>query len=124
MERPPLWLAVLRATTLRCPRCGSGRLFRRWLIMVADCPRCGLHFEREPGYWLGSMTVNLAVTLALFFAVLIGGMALSGPDVPWQTLWLGSIAVTALAPVLVHPWSRTLWVAVERHVRSMSDGVY
>ena len=31
------------------PRCGSRQLFRRWFSMVPDCPRCGLHFEREAG---------------------------------------------------------------------------
>ena len=36
-------------TTRRCPRCGSGHLFRRYFTMVDDCPRCGLHFEREQG---------------------------------------------------------------------------
>lgn len=92
--------------------------------METDCPRCGLHFEREPGYWLGSMTFNLGITLGIFFVVLIGGMALFWPDPPWTALWIATIVITALAPIVIHPWSRTLWVAVERHVRWMSDGEY
>ena len=35
--------------TQRCARCGSGHLFRHYFTMVDDCPRCGLHFEREHG---------------------------------------------------------------------------
>jgi uncharacterized protein (DUF983 family) len=124
MDAPPLWKAIGRAIALRCPRCGSGGLFRRWLVMVPECPGCRLHFEREPGYWLVSMTFNLAITLGLFFVVLIGGMVVSWPDVPWMGLWIGTVLVTALTPIVVHPWSRTLWVAVERHVRALSDGRY
>jgi hypothetical protein len=92
--------------------------------MVEECPRCGLHFEREQGYWLGSMTFNLGITLGLFFAALIGGMVFFWPDVPWVPLWIATIAIAAMVPVVIHPWSRTLWMAVERHVRAMSDGEY
>lgn len=92
--------------------------------MADDCPRCGLHFEREEGYWLGSMTINIGVTMALFMGVLIVGMAVFWPDVPWNALWVGTIVLMALTPILLHPFTRTLWVAVERHVRAMSDGAY
>ena len=48
--------------TLRCARCGSGHLFRRYFSMVPDCPRCGLHFEREQGYWTGALAFNMIAT--------------------------------------------------------------
>lgn len=92
--------------------------------MADACPRCGLRFEREEGYWLGAMTFNLGITLAIFFATLIGGMVAFWPDPPWLAIWVATIAVTAVAPIVLHPWSRTLWVALERHVRAMSDGAY
>jgi len=28
-----------------CPRCGEGRMFRRWLKVVDRCPNCGLDYE-------------------------------------------------------------------------------
>lgn len=92
--------------------------------MVPDCPRCGLHFEREEGYWLGSMTINIGVTMALFMVVLVGGMAVFWPDVPWNALWAATIGLMVLTPIVIHPFTRTAWVAVERHVRAMSDGAY
>ncbi len=26
--------------------------------MTGECPRCGLKFEREEGYWLGAIIIN------------------------------------------------------------------
>ena len=38
---------VVRALRLRCPACGRGRLYARWLHMYETCPVCGLKFERD-----------------------------------------------------------------------------
>lgn len=119
--RPSAWRAAWRGITRRCPRCGSGRLFRHWVTMVDDCPRCGLHFERSDGYWLGAVTINLAVTMGLFLITFVGGLILTWPDVPWNGLLVAVIAVTVVTPVFVHPIARTTWVALERQFRSRSE---
>lgn len=31
----------------RCPRCGAGRIFARWLKPVAACPQCGLDISGQ-----------------------------------------------------------------------------
>jgi len=51
-----------------CPRCREGRIYRRtfwraWLDMHTRCPLCGLLFEREQGYFLGSMYVSYALSV-------------------------------------------------------------
>jgi len=92
--------------------------------MVPDCPRCGLHFEREPGYWLGSMSINIAIAMVVFFGTFIGTMVVTWPDVPWDALWVITVAAMVITPIVVHPLSRTMWVAVERHIRALSDGEY
>jgi hypothetical protein len=86
--------------------------------MVEDCPSCGLHFERVEGYWLGSIALNLTVTLGLFLVVFVGLLVATWPDVPWNGVLVAVVAFTAAFPILFHPVSRTLWVAVERHVHT------
>ena len=81
--------------------------------MVEQCPTCGRRFEREEGYWLGAMIVNIAVTEALFVVVFVGGMLVTWPDVPWTPLLIASIAVNAIVPVLFYPRSKTVWVALD-----------
>jgi len=40
---------------LRCPVCREGSVFSGPYAMNATCPRCGIRFERENGYFLGAM---------------------------------------------------------------------
>lgn len=36
------WEALARGVRFRCPRCGGGSLFRKWLKPREACPTCGL----------------------------------------------------------------------------------
>ena len=45
---PTLGLAVARGVRERCPRCGEGRLFRRYLKVADRCVSCDLEFGRYP----------------------------------------------------------------------------
>lgn len=85
--------------------------------MERSCPACHLVYERMPGYWLGAMMFNFAFTAGAFLIVLVAGMALTWPDVPWSTLtWVG-LAIGAVVPILAFPWSRTIFAALELRVR-------
>lgn len=50
------WRAMWRGFSLRCPKCGEGRLFRSFLKVADRCPACGeeLHHHRAddaPAYF-------------------------------------------------------------------------
>jgi uncharacterized protein (DUF983 family) len=100
--------------TRRCARCGSGHLFRRYFTIVDDCPRCGLHFEREQGYWAGALAINIGVTGAVFVAVFVIGLVLTVPDVPVGLLLAILVPLMVVTPIVGYPFSKTLWVAVDR----------
>lgn len=89
--------------------------------MVDECPRCSLEFERTEGYWLGSMVINLAATMGAFLVVFLGTIAITWPDVPWTGLTIAVVLVSALTPIVFHPFARLLWVALERQVRSRTE---
>lgn len=109
-----------RALQLRCPRCGGRRLFRSYFSVRPACPDCGFETERGDGYWLGSMTLNLVVAELLFYGGLVAAVFLTWPAVPWQAVWIGSVAGTILAPVLFYPFSKTLWFALDLAVQGVS----
>ncbi len=111
-----LWRGVRR----RCPLCGSGRLFRRWLVMVEDCPRCDLHFERIEGHWIGAVAMNTVLALLVLLGVIVGGFAATYPDPPPSSLMVASIVVAALMPLAFHPVSRTLWTALDLAMRPVT----
>lgn len=103
-----------RGFTRRCARCGSRHLFRHWFSMVADCPRCGLHFEREAGYWTGAMAINVVLVGGVFTVLFVLAIALTIPDVPVVPLLAFFVPFMALGPLVAYPFSKTLWVAIDR----------
>jgi len=112
--QPSRGVTLWRGLTRRCPRCGGGNLFKRWFRMVSDCPRCALHFEREPGYWVGAVAINTMVIGMLFTIVTVTVSAATIPDIPWVTLLMAEIPLMAIGPAAFYPYSKTLWVAVDR----------
>jgi uncharacterized protein (DUF983 family) len=105
--------ALWRGARRRCPRCGHGDLFLGFFALAPRCPGCGLRFEREEGYWVGAMIVSIAVTELVFGVVLVGGILLWWPDVPWGPLTVAGVAVNAVIPVVFYPWSKTIWMALD-----------
>ena len=103
-----------RGATKRCARCGSGHLFRSWFTIVERCPGCGLRFEREEGYWAGALAINIGVTAAVFTAVFIVAIALTAPDIPVVELLAILVPLMIIVPIAYYPYSKTVWVAVDR----------
>ena len=104
-----LWWGMTR----RCPRCGQGHLFRRYFTLVPDCPRCGLHFEREQGYFAGALAVNLIVTGGLFAVVFVALVAATVPHVPVLPLLAVLVPIVVVVPIVYYPFSKTVWMAID-----------
>lgn len=110
---PPWPKLLLRGLVRRCPRCGGGKLFRNWLTMRPSCPRCGLRFEREEGFFLGAYVVNFGVMLIAMAAFIAVGIALTLPDPDPVKLAAGGIVVAIVVPIFFYPMSRTFWSAID-----------
>ena len=113
---------VLRACWRRCPNCGSGGLFKRWLVMARRCPGCHLKLDRgENDYFLGAYVVNfvtaeLTIVLSGFLVVLA-----TWPDVPWDALKWGLMAFMVPLPIVFYPFAKTLWLAIDLTFRPMTS---
>jgi uncharacterized protein (DUF983 family) len=112
-----LWWGV----TKRCPRCGSGHLFRGWFTIIDDCPRCGLHFEREPGYWTGALAINVGAVATVFVLFFVVALAITIPEVPVAPLLAILIPLMIIVPIAYYPFSKTVWMAVDRAVLQHLD---
>jgi uncharacterized protein (DUF983 family) len=106
-------LLLSRALRLRCPACGAGGLFASWFSMRPVCLGCGLVLEREQGYFLGAVMFNLVAAELLFAGGLVAVLLVSWPNPPWDALWIGSMVGMVAAPLLLYPFSKTLWLAFD-----------
>ena len=118
-QPPSGGLAIRRGAIKRCPACGQGKLFRRWFVMVERCPRCGLHFERIEGHWVGAVGINTVVSFAIMLVVLVISMILTFPDFPVVELIAINVAVAALVPAWFYPFSKTLWTGIDLAMRPL-----
>jgi len=103
-----------RAITRRCPYCGSPGIYDGYFALREQCPRCGVRFEREEGYFLGAYALNLIV--AEFVGLGLAIILIFKTDLrDLQLIWQELIAVTlAIAfPVAFFPYSRTVWIAMD-----------
>ena len=113
---PPRKRVILKHGLLRrCPRCGEGRLFERWLKLRDGCPACGLRYLINQGDpWAFLLVVDrfflLALIVIIYFKL-------------WPRSLSGVVAIFAVviaAFVLTMPqryglcvaldyWTRTRW---------------
>ena len=82
--------------------------------MVEDCPSCGLHFERESGYFAGALAINIIAVGGLFAIVFVALLVATVPDVPVAELLIVLVPIAGFGPIVFYPFSKTLWVAVDR----------
>jgi uncharacterized protein (DUF983 family) len=102
-----------RGLTKRCARCGGGRLFRRWFTMVDRCPRCGLDFNREPGWVLGAMTINTVFLFIAIFVTMFTGFVLTYPDIAVGPISIATVLVGGAVALIGYPFSKTVWIAID-----------
>ena len=84
----PIFASMLRGALLKCPACGVGAMFRRYLKVAESCPHCGeeLHHHRAddaPAYFTIVIVGHIVVSL-----VLAVEMAYRPPIWLHMTLWL------------------------------------
>lgn len=113
-DRPvPASRAIVRGLLRRCPRCGTGRLFARFLKIRERCPRCRFRLEREEGGFLGAMTINFAVSTTLWIILLVGWLIVDLPDLHAMQLTIASLALMTVAPLVLWGHSKTVWAAID-----------
>ena len=108
------WRMAGRALRRRCPLCGQGKMFTRWVKMRDNCAHCGYRFDRnEPDYFIGAYTINLIVAELIVVGVMVIVMLATWPAVPWTAMTWGIGLLLLPAPVLLYPYSKSLWLALD-----------
>jgi len=59
------------------------------------------------------MMFNIVLAEGVLVALLIGTLAMTWPRVPWSLLQYGAPAAMVIAPILLYPFSRFIWLAFD-----------
>ena len=129
------FLMLARALRFRCPNCGRGKVLapfsiRHWAAVRDRCESCALRFDRGDGdyFFSGARFSNLLIAELLFAVGFTWIFLATYPDVPWDALTYGGAAAMVLAPILLFPFSKVLWLALDIMIRPVTpdelvDGV-
>jgi len=98
---------ALRGLNRRCPRCGKGRLFRRFYLLYESCAACGLDFTRFARDTWALMYVSTAGLTGL---IVFGMIYLRPADVLLGRWTVFGIALTAIPLSL--PFRKGLAMAI------------
>lgn len=118
VEPPPSTARMVgRAILLRCPRCGSGGQFRYWVKRADHCPGCGYTLDRENDSFFGAFLINLCVTFAALFGLLIAMVIFEAAERPLPVVPLIGVGlfIAVILPLLFYPFAFTLWVIIDLH---------
>ncbi|MGB1004441.1 MAG: DUF983 domain-containing protein [Salibacteraceae bacterium] len=101
----------------KCPKCRKGNMFidpnpykfSKIFMMPENCECCGLKFNREPGFFYGSMYVGYGLSIAYLVAVYVAMVVLLNEFEIEAYLLLGIGSLVVLTPVIFR-LSRSIWL--------------
>jgi uncharacterized protein (DUF983 family) len=98
-ERPATQLAIVRGGLMRCPNCGKGKLFRKYLVAVAHCSFC-----REPYDHLQADDAPPWLTILLVGHIIVPSIIIVDHNILlalWAELLLWTMVTGALTLMLL-----------------------
>ena len=97
-------------------------MLKHWFKMRARCGNCGGAIERgESDYFIGSMMFNLVLAELVFTLIFEGTLVVTWPDVPWDALQFAGPLGMLVAPFVLFPFSKLVWLAFDLMLRPDRD---
>lgn len=108
------WQSVSRAVRRRCPRCGATGVWSSFLRTRPVCPNCGLRFDRgESDYFYGAYLLNFVAAELVPVIVFVVALIVTWPSPPWNLLTGVTVVLAIVAPILLYPTTKALWLALD-----------
>jgi uncharacterized protein (DUF983 family) len=108
--------AIWRGMRRRCPRCGRGPIFERWITVRDRCESCGLRFEERAGDTWGFWVLLDRVFVAIPLVVLLFGFATA--SLRLRLLLIGLLLVPLIATM---PHRQSIAIALDYLLRRGDD---
>ena len=86
-------------------------MFKNWIQMHPQCKHCDFRYEREPGFFLGSIYVNYGLTAMISTIVYVWlrfGLEIDNKIIVWPLF-----AFCILFPVWFFRYARAYWLAMD-----------
>ena len=115
--KPTLGTILKRGIARKCPRCGKGKVFKRWVTLHDNCSECGLQYLRDQGDLWGYL---LFVDRAMFIFPLVV-MFYFGWWNPSSVWYWGVIGLLIAGMVYTIPHRNAISVGLDYMVRTRTE---
>ncbi|MBD0326881.1 MAG: hypothetical protein ICV68_10640 [Pyrinomonadaceae bacterium] len=116
-EQRQIGKIVLRCLRLRCPVCGQSSIFRRRFHVRHHCPSCLALFQREDGFFVGAIVVNIITTELLI--ILLYGICLLFISSRYQLMLSILFVFGIVFPVAFYHHSWSVWLSFDHLVETL-----
>ncbi len=115
--RPRVLGTLARSLRLRCPVCGQSLIFKAPFRIRHHCPSCAALFQREAGFFVGAVMVNMVVTEGAALAFYLAALQTFGYS---EGLILTvALPLAFLLPVLFYHHSWSLWLGFDHVIEGL-----
>jgi len=86
--------------------------------MRPECPVCGLQLDRgESDYFYGAFLLNFVAAELVPVVVFVVALIATWPTPPWNLLTAFTAVLAVIAPILLYPTTKALWLAFDLMLR-------
>ncbi len=103
---------------MKCPKCKEGDVFQsknpfefgKMTETNTNCPKCGIKFEKEIGFFYGSMYVSYAFNVAIFVVAVVAYYLFFEATVDWRIYISGYLLLSLILYPVLFRLSRSIWL--------------
>jgi uncharacterized protein (DUF983 family) len=107
---------VWRCLRLLCPVCGQSLIIGSPFRIRHHCPSCGALFQREDGFFVGAITINVLTTELIILALYLGSLFIINN----YQLLLSILFVSGLLfPIIFYHHSWSIWLSLDHLVERL-----
>jgi hypothetical protein len=115
--RVSISVAAARCVRLRCPVCGDASIVRTPFHIRHHCPACAALFQREEGFFVGALAINVVTTEVVLLACYFIYLLLA--DEPGRLLIPALIGASFLFPAVFYHHSWSIWLTLDHVVEKL-----
>ncbi|MBD0369788.1 MAG: DUF983 domain-containing protein [Pyrinomonadaceae bacterium] len=109
-------LTLLRCLRLRCPVCGDSLIIQSPFKIRHHCPRCNALYQREDGFFVGAITINVVTTELIILVLYLACLFLLSS---FQMILVILFVVGLLFPVAFYHHSWSIWLSLDHLIERL-----
>lgn len=107
---------LLRCLRLRCPVCGDSLIIQSPFKIRHHCPSCRTLYQREDGFFVGALTINVVTTELMILGLYLACILLMNS---FQSILVILFVVGLLFPVAFYHHSWSIWLSLDHLVERL-----